>query len=299
MNNLFTAPEYKQFLWHYSALEKSEKLHEFLEKVESLCHEYRSRLPVYLLARCPICGGRVYEPIDTYSLNGIGWRSPNRGFGWFGTVPVPSLQRTIPQSDVSYDAECDHAKIVSVMVNLNGVQPDDVTQEVWIGSERPFVISPVLNLEHTYAVIHALSIGRFDESEPQSHYTAYFVTYFTDVDRQLFDKVMQPAHEEYSLILIDWADYDLMKWVKRGKLYWLDKNDPDLPLRNRPIDDFPYGAVKGGEGIWVIRNGRMELRYGKNRQWSGGEVEPEWDTEGGLFRQIISAFRAGWRDRKE
>lgn len=298
MNNLFTVQEYRQFLQRYSALKNSEKIHEFLGQIEPLCHEYRSRLPTYLLARCPICGGRVHEPIDIFSLNGIGWHTPNRGFGWFGIVPVASSEGTRPQDDVSYDAECSHVEIVSVMFNLNGIQPNNVTQEVWIGSERPFVMSPILDLERTFAVIRSIPVGRYDDLEPQSHYTAYFVSYFTDNDSNVFDNVMQPAYEAYGRILYDWADYGLMKWVRRGKLYWLDKNDPDLPLRNRPIDDFPYGAVKGGEGIWVIRNGRMELRYGKSRQWSGGEVEPEWDTEGGFLRQIVSAFRAGWRDLK-
>ncbi len=299
MNNLFTMQEYKQFLQHYSTLEKSGKFHDFLEQIEPLCHEYRSRLPIYLLARCPICSGRVYEPIDSYSLNGIGWRNPNRGFGWFGTVPVASSQGTVPQSDVSYDAECKHAKIVSVMVNLNGIQPNDVTQSIWIGSERPFIMTPVLNLMNTYAVIHAIHIGRFDDVETKPHYTAYIITYFSDSDSYHFDKIMQPAYDEYGLVLIDWANYNLQNWVNKGKLYWLDTNDPDLSLRNQPATEFPYGNVKGGEGIWVIHNGQMELRYGKNRQWSGGELEPEWDTSGGFLRQLVSAFRAGIRDLKK
>ncbi|MCC6605910.1 MAG: hypothetical protein IT327_22070, partial [Anaerolineae bacterium] len=196
MGKSFFMQEYKKFLQHYSTLEKSEKLHDFLEQLDPLCHEYRSRLPIYLLARCPICGGRVHEPIDTYSLNGPGWKAPGgRGFGWYGTVPIASPQGTFPQSDVSYDAECDHAKIVSVMVNLNGIQPDDVSQNVQISSERPFVMPPILKLENTYAVIHALPVGRFDDDEPQHHYTAYFVTYFSNAEKHLYDKVMQPAHE--------------------------------------------------------------------------------------------------------
>lgn len=300
MKNDFSMQTYKEFVQRCAVveLEASNDFHFGLDQMKILRKEYRSRLPIYLLARCPICGGRVHEPIDTYSLNGIGWRRPNRGFGWYGTVPVVS-QGTAPESDVSYDAECKHAKIVSVMVNLNGIQPDDVTQEAWVGSERPFVMPPILNLEKTFAVIHALPIGRFDDVAPQHHYTAYIVTYFTHVDGHLFDKVMQPAYEEHGLILIDWADYDLMKWVHKGKLYWLDKKGSTLSLRNQPASDFPYAGVRGGEGIWVIRNGKMELRYGKNRQWSGGELEPEWDMSGGFFRQLVSAFKAGMRDRKK
>jgi hypothetical protein len=285
LQTCFTLHEYKKFVQHYSALEESETFHGFLEKTESLDHQYRARLPVYLLARCPICGGRVHEAIDTYSLNGPGWKGiGGRGFGWYGPVSKESST----ESEVSYDAECRHAKIVSVMVNLNGIQPDDVTQEVHITSERPFVMSPVLNLDKTYAVIHSLPIDRFDDDEPQRRYTAYFVTYFTDVDRRLYDRVMQPAHEGYGLVAIDWATYDLLPWVKRGKLYWLDKNDPDLPLRNEPARDFPYANVKGGEGLWVIRNGRMTPYYSSHPvSWSGGE----WRPEPGLLRRLINKLR--------
>jgi hypothetical protein len=272
-------------------LEVLNDFHYVLEQQRDLDKRYHSRLPVYLLARCPICGGRVHEPVDTYSLNGIGWGgigSIKRGFGWFGFGDGL-------QTGVSYEAECRHVEIVSVMVNLNGIQPDDVTQEVWITSERPFVMPPVLNLEQTYAVVHSLPIGRFDDIEPQHHYTAYFVTYFTNVDRRLYNKVMQPAHEGYGLVAIDWADYDLLLWVKRGKLYWLDWDDSDLPLRHEPAGDFPYATVKGGEGNWVIRNGRMEPYYSlKPVRWSGGE----WRPEPGFFRRLINAFRAGKGDRQ-
>jgi hypothetical protein len=281
-DNPFTILEYKEFVQRCVALEvkASVNFHYVLEQERKLHEEYRSRLPVYLLARCPICGGRVHERIDTYSLNGPGWKAPGgRGFGWYGTIP---------QSAVSYEAECRHVVIVSVMTNLNGIQPNDVNQEVWITSERPFVMSPVLNLEQTYAVIHSLPVGRFDDFEPQHHYTAYFVTYFTNVDRRIYDKVMQPAHEGYGLVVIDWANYDLLRWVKKGKLYWLDKNDSDLPLRNGPVSDFPYGNVKGGEGIWVIRNGRMQPYYSlKPMRWSGGE----WQPEPGFFQRLAKSFR--------
>jgi hypothetical protein len=157
-------------------------------------------------------------------------------------------------------------------------------------------MSPVLNLEQTYAVIHSLPVGRYDDVEPQPHYTAYFVSYFTDVDRRTFDRVMQPAYEAYGRVLYDWADYGLMKWVQREKLFWLDPNDPDLPLRNKPASDFPYGDVKGGEGLWVIRNGRMQPYYSlKPMHWSGGE----WQPEPGFLRRLAQTFRPGRRDRKK
>ncbi|HSH04890.1 MAG TPA: hypothetical protein VLL52_20420, partial [Anaerolineae bacterium] len=46
---------------------------------------YRTKLPLYLLARCPFCGGEVRERVDTFSLLGPGWwLSEAAGYGWYG-----------------------------------------------------------------------------------------------------------------------------------------------------------------------------------------------------------------------
>jgi hypothetical protein len=54
-----------------------------------LLQQYIPRLPVYLLARCPICGGKVSESVDTFSLNGFGWNNrpmEPSGRGWLGVT---------------------------------------------------------------------------------------------------------------------------------------------------------------------------------------------------------------------
>ena len=195
-----------------------------------------------------------------------------------------------------HQAKCNHVVIISLMINLNGIQPDDVSQTVWLGSERPFIMPPVLKLDQTYAVIHAIPIGRYDDVQPQPHYSAYFVSYFTNVDKNEFDKVMQPAYESHTRVPHSWADYDLVKWVKSGKLYWLETSEPDLMLRNQPVSGFPYSNIIGGEGIWVIRNSRIEPYLSlKPARWSGGE----WRPEQGFFRRLINNFRIHRQGKSE
>ena len=70
-------PEYREFLKKYKTVQKD--VQEFLSQVEKLTHAYKNQLPIHLIARCPICGEALEEPLDTYSLNGIGW---GRG-SWF------------------------------------------------------------------------------------------------------------------------------------------------------------------------------------------------------------------------
>jgi hypothetical protein len=287
--NLFTLETYKELIERLRQVRTEDnsltyqnpdhrKRKDFLgeQRFNAIPQEYRARLPVYLLARCPFCGGRVWEAIDTFSLNGLGWMGAPVGFGWYGSR--------------SYQADCAHVEIVAYGVNLNGLRPDDVFQGVPLGSEKPFVMTPVIELEQTYVVIHALPVGRYDDPEPLPRYTVYFTTYFTS-NKTAFEAVVQPFHEDYSLVQYGVADYDLLKWVEAGKLFWLDPADPELPLRNQPVEAIPYGNVEGLEGLRVIRNGRLKLQIGR---W-GQVPRDQKEAEGGFVRQIINSFLRGWR----
>ncbi len=266
--NIFTVDAYKNLLEEYRetrlSLEKlsyqdpvqRRQLDELEKRSSQILEEYRSRLPVYLLARCPICGGRVSEPIDTFSLNGMGWIWLKSGYGWYGMVRATSLRRANHMGDSpSYGAECDHVRLVATGVNLNCLPPDDVYEVIEFFSERPYVMAPLLELDNSYAVLHTMPVGRFDDLKPQSHYTAFFVTYFT-IDEVTFDSIMHNAIE--TLIIPGFADYDLLKWVKVGKLFWLDHNQKDLPLMDgSSLADFPYDSMKGFEDQCVIDEGQI------------------------------------------
>jgi hypothetical protein len=296
-NEVFTVEEYQRFVEQYrqfceedrnlsyqNPADKARKDYVIRQRFVVQPQLYRSRLPIYLLACCPICGGKVWEAIDTYSLNGPGWATPSRGFGWYGTLADESSNYV---ERPGYSAECQHIEILAYGVNLNGSKPDDVNQEVEIGSEKPFVMKPLIELDETFVVIHTLPIDRYNDRELLPCYTAYFMTYFTATKRT-FAKVTQPFHEDFNLVQYGVADYDLVKWVKAKKLFWLDKNHPNLPLRNEPAGDFPYANLKGGEGLWVIRNGRMTPYYSSHPvSWSGGE----WRPEPGLLRRLINKLR--------
>jgi hypothetical protein len=209
-----------------------------------------------LLARCPICGGTVREAVDTYSLNGLGWRNRQPdGYGW--------------RSGGFYKADCAHVQIVAYGINLNGLLPDDVTQWVGIGSERPYVMAPLLELEDTCAVIHALPVRRAGERS-SGYYTLVFTTYFT-ANVAAFRAATRSFHREYTLLVPGLGDYELRPWVARGKLFWLDAGDPLLPLRQKPPGAFPYGHMQGVVGMWAIDRGRLHMLYGPKGQEPGGQ----------------------------
>jgi hypothetical protein len=156
---------------------------------------------------------------------------------------------------------------MAVAVNLNGRQPDDVFQEVWTGSEKPFVMRPLIQVDRTFAVIRALYLGDYNDLAAPPPYTIYFMTYFSG-DAAAFDRIIKPFDQERSRVQYGTADYDLIRWVEAGKLFWLDPADPSLPLRNKPVEEFPYGNVEGLEGLCVIRNGQLKLYMGPRQQQS-------------------------------
>ena len=125
-----------------------------------------------------------------------------------------------------------------------------------IGSERPFVMKPLMRIKDSYAVIRTLPIGDFDDLESPHRYTAHFTTYFT-IDESTFDNVMQPAYATQSLVIYSIADYELHKWVKAGKVFWIDEDDPKLSLHSGQDTDFPYGNFLGNEGACTIFKGRL------------------------------------------
>jgi hypothetical protein len=286
--DLFTPTTYREFLERYNeadrefySLSYTNSAHrerkEFLSQLlPDMRIEYRARLPLYLLARCPICGGRIAEAIDTHSLNGLGWiPSGNTGFGWYGALGSGQYSRP------SYEAECEHVQLMATAVNLNGRQPAEVFPEVWIGPEKPFVMLPLIKTDQTCAVIHTLPLGDYDHVVDRPPYTIYFITYFTGNVTD-FNEVIDLFAQERSRVQIGTADYDLIKWVEAGKLFWLDPNDPALPLRNGPVEEFPYGGVEGLEGICAIRDGRLKLVMGPRGQRVRGQPQ-----SGGILRRFV------------
>lgn len=218
-----------------------------------LTEEYYRRLPIHLLARCPYCESRILQPADTFSL-----------IGYYPFFNVAELY----QSDSEFRNKtprrrCKHAVVATFAVNLNGLIPDDLS--IWAVRGKslqlrsdPKVTVWLLIARQTSAVIHALPVGRLDEPEPIHRYTAYFITYFAGDDTNLYTEAMwvptdvgRPATEGVKF------DDDLPKWVKAGRLFWLDPDDPEYPLVRGPVDRFPYAGVQPKGWYEILESGQV------------------------------------------
>ncbi len=257
--HVFTMAEYQAFVKRYW-----EWLHrphnDFREEWISFYDEYLNQLPVYIVARCPFCGGRAWDKVDTYSLNGPGWwmlESPDARFHWSDTLD-------------KMESDCGHAQLMSWSINLNDRIPDDVfvgtaKRPFEISSERPrLMLWPMqVTATRTCAVIHALPIGRFDDAQPQHRYTAFFVTYFAE-DATVFREAAERGDMSIFAFQGIAYDFDLIKWVKAKRLFWLKPSDPSLPLQHSLVEAFPYGNVQGlglEERIKIIDGQVKRIRF--------------------------------------
>ncbi|MBN1878017.1 MAG: hypothetical protein JXA33_27595 [Anaerolineae bacterium] len=317
-NVLFTFEEYKAFIEDVKLLKfkhslatsgrkfgEAERLNKLL--IIDLPSLYRSKLPTYLLARCPICGGRVTEPIDTFSLSGIGWWiSESRGFGWLGRARkhVTDVFRPLGGErfpEPSYKAECAHVRAVCYGVNLNGMIPDDIkpASRVIIGSEKPGVLAPFMEQAGSFAVIHTLPVGRLDDIKWQPRYTAYFITY-CNANEHAYLKSLTPR-DPYDRLEFFWPyelmDYDLETWIRAGKLFWLGPEAEEYPLQNKPVSGFPYANMDGLVGRWAAHRAKgayllpdidaVQLDNPGHLSWNRVKAQEEKALRDRAFKRLV------------
>jgi hypothetical protein len=261
--DVFTFESYKRFLTE--ALASYGKPGGFERDLKTLA-SYRARLPICLLARCPVCGREIVEPVDVFSLNGFGWGDANNGLGWSHSMGVRAKE---------FDY-CAHVKIISYFLNLNGLAPDDLMpgKSIAAGPEIPSVMRVPMRSEKTKIVMHRLPLGRFDDADWQPRYSLYFLSYFTD-DAQAFAAATADWGLHYGMAEYDDVDYDLAAWANRKRLLWLKPDDSTRPLANIEQAPFPYAPINGDRRPFrtLTRDGVVVPKPGlvsRLLNWMGG-----------------------------
>lgn len=207
--------------------------------------DYWQNIPEYVVARCPLCGNTYLDRLDTYSLKY--WVRPLLGDYLF-------YQR-------AKDANCSHFVVVHHFINLNGVKPTELVYTE-LGCEVPHVISVFLPDDiESYAVMHALPICRIEEGQFVPRYSLYVITYYSEEPSALIKRRWQISSSEamFGPDIVTKESWDLARWVRTGKLQWLDPRIPDLPLRAGPVEAFPYLGIEGHrEDVNIYRDGEWQ-----------------------------------------
>ena len=240
---------------------------------------YWLHLSDYLVARCPLCSAPYYERIDTHSLRQL-QQNPTSKPTYIG---LPKYQ-TIT---------CPHFVAVTTFVNLNSLLPTEHNLWSCNTGDIPAITPSLLPDDiESAAVIHSLPVCRIEENAFIPRYSLYMVTYFASDPAAAWkqrenemDKIadsLAGGDEDFALH-ISWINTscacrnnpalcNLTQWVERKKLYWLDLHSRDLPLRQGPIEEFPYANIQGyGQPYtylrhgtwpwekWLYPNGRVQL----------------------------------------
>jgi hypothetical protein len=262
--------------WHPS---ERRQILDVINDMLAVEEKMRLRLPIYVIGRCPFCGGRIWESIDTFSLNGPIWRKHTfKGVGWFGPLDniTPEDQQKYAyfrlyhgEHRPSFEAECDHIQCLDWFVNLDGQEPLEV-RSFSERTEVPHLVLRLMNDPGTLAVLHMLPLRRIDAQAGARPYKIFFMTYFSK-DRNLMQRVLEPLEVSEPVqalrVLPPWDD-ELVKWVKKGRLYWLNEQGNPVtrswfdtqgkPVSQSVEETFPYGNLTGYKAGFLIKDGKIK-----------------------------------------
>ena len=194
-------------------------------------------MPSYVIARCPFCSAKIIEKLDTYTIDE--WK-------WF----VTTVSRFVFHHDLVI-SHCSHFALAQIFFNFHG-NLDEVRGSSIAGKTKPYVIAHLLESGRCQAVMHALPICRIENDRFIPSYTLFVMSYFSkhpketvrDVER--FNQNWAAAAEATLYLPLQYGEpswANLPQWVAAGQLYWVDGNDPELNIRTRDIEAFPYGNI--------------------------------------------------------
>jgi hypothetical protein len=223
--------------------------------------DYWNCMPQHLVARCPICAAAYVAHLDTYNLD-----------GWFANTGGKSVLVSEHQK-----IGCRHFVGTQAFINLHGLVPAEVG---WYfsntNSEVPFVMPIFLPDDvESYAVMHAVSVCRVEQSQYVPRYTVFVLTYYASNPSELIKRRRKEMSDDagddpefWDELMYTWRHikgtsdaWDLPAWVVREKLLWLDLTQSDLPLKAGPAEDFPYGQIEGIRRSYTYRDGVLKEAY--------------------------------------
>jgi len=217
----------------------AEELDKAYKHVLDLYKEYEEGLPVVPMSRCPFTGEVVWHTIDYYGIDGPWWdfERPAR--------PVEELPGT-------YFALTGAMKLNGELVNGPFICKP--------GPEVPYVVPRLAAHPEIKAVISSITVG--------SH-QAFPIFYFADPIP--YDIVRVNAwgtntysaetaygegywHQTYDLKRD--FDFELEKWIRGGKLFWIEPDDETMTLHS-VTSHCPYIGMGGRRYPVVIYGGKV------------------------------------------
>jgi len=213
----------------YDAAENQLRLSRQLEA------EYFEQIPYIMICPCPFDGKPLFHSFDPFGLDGIWWRSD-------ATPPeIPT---------------CSHFCVLLGAVNFSDLTPQAGDFEVHPGPEVPYVVPKLLEHEGMIAVISQL--------EMDNGYIAYPISYFAEKRpppqeltagwaRTIFVYATQLGISGWRIPNDTW-NFDLMPWLKAGKIRWCPPESDNSALSEESPDTCPYIDLPGRRENIVVKS---------------------------------------------
>jgi hypothetical protein len=202
---------------------------------DDLVRRYYEALPVVGMGVCPYDGIPVARKFDPFGFDGLRWLDPA------GAGDKPP---------------CIHFVAVRGAVTFRGKTPPGRgdTKKAHIGPDVPFVIPRLLKLEGMVAVMGALAMD--------PGYQAYTITYFGDPLPAPQDGVPNWCEDRFVFVMADgkqaWRsdedpwDFELLPWLRSGKLRWCVPGFDNRVLATEPPDACPYANLPGHREAQIV-----------------------------------------------
>jgi hypothetical protein len=218
------------------------------QKAELLL-QYFVQLPRHAFGRCPVCNVLLEQAFDPWGLDGFWWQEQLSG-----SCPKPSA--------------CEHFRVLTGALNLNGKPPLGGEAESYPGPEVPYVIPKVLELPGMVAVISSIPMT--------NGYTAYPISYFSQ-DQPPTSALANPwtkrscnftdaSGEPVFTYKTDPWDFELLPWIVKGRVKWIEPGDPQNVLKSGPAERCPFIDLKGLRLQQVIKNGQRSTKPTPHRE---------------------------------
>jgi hypothetical protein len=217
------------------AFEEAQACHEALSK---LVDDYFGRLPLVTMSCCPFDRIPLIRTFDPFGLDGLWWRSD-------------ASPKEMPT--------CPHFCFVAGAVDFGGRKPLGGDFEGLLGPQAPFVIPSMLEKGGMVAVLSQLTM--------ENGYVAYPVAYFAERRPSPQELTAGWARTNYvyttQLGISGWRipnltwDFELLPWLKAGKLRWCDPGSGNSVLSEASPVDCPYLDLTGKRVRMIVQNDRV------------------------------------------
>jgi hypothetical protein len=187
---------------------------------------YLDELPRITMSCCPFDGKPLVRTFDPFGLDGLWWQPDAR------PLELPA---------------CTHFCVLRGAVHYQGLPARAGDFEVDTGPEVPYVIPRLLEQEGMVGVVSKVRM--------HTEYLVYLVTYFAkrrppvaeltaDWPRRIFT-YKDAFGESGSVIPNDLWSFDLLPWLRDGRLLWCRPGTDNSEIATGTPGEFPYLNIEG------------------------------------------------------